>query len=395
MALTVIGVGPGDPAYTSQKSIELIRNAGTVLASGRLVDDFSKVNENIRSASLKEMFCYIDDAPEDEDIAILATGDVGFYSIASTLRKRYPQRVIRYEAATGSLAYFCAKIGIGYEDMRLVSVHGRDNDAIAFITYNRKVFFLTGGDHKVKDILDDMCASSLGNVTVYVGEDLSYPQEKITSGTAQELKDREFSDLAVMITVNDEWQDPNELPKDEDFLRNKTPITKQDIRDLSATKLEIRPQDIIADIGAGSGSVSIAMARRACEGRVYAIEREDDATDLIFRNIEKFRAHNVTVIKGSAPGAMEGITKLDKAFIGGSGGNLKEILERLLEINPNIRVVINAITLETIAEATDSLKELGFDFEATLINSSHSFTAGRYNLMKADNPIYIFSGEKK
>jgi precorrin-6Y C5,15-methyltransferase (decarboxylating) len=182
--------------------------------------------------------------------------------------------------------------------------------------------------------------------------------------------------------------------KDVLFERGQVPMTKNEIRSISLSKLQLRPGDIVYDVGAGTGSVSVEMALQAYEGSVYAVEFNEEALDLIRRNAEKFGAWNLEVVAGKAPEALADLPAPDRAFIGGSKGNLAEILELLVKKNPKIRVVVNAITLETMAEALEQFRKLGFeDIDVVQIFAAHGKAAGSYHMMQGQNPVFIISGE--
>ena len=134
------------------------------------------------------------------------------------------------------------------------------------------------------------------------------------------------------------------------------------------------------------------MALRADQGQVFAVEKKDDAVALLYKNKQRFAADNLEIIKGEAPEALKELPVPTHAFIGGSSGNLKEIVALLLEKNRDVRIVINCITLETISEALEILKEYDFaDQEAVQLTASRSKEIGRYHLMMGENPIYIIT----
>jgi precorrin-6Y C5,15-methyltransferase (decarboxylating) len=136
------------------------------------------------------------------------------------------------------------------------------------------------------------------------------------------------------------------------------------------------------------------MALQANEGSVYAVEFNEEALGLIRRNAERFGAWNLEVIEGKAPEALENLPAPDRAFIGGSKGNLAQIMELLVKKNPKIRVVVNAITLETMTEAMEQFRRLGFeDIDIVQIFAAHGETAGGYHMMQGQNPVFIISGE--
>ena len=180
--------------------------------------------------------------------------------------------------------------------------------------------------------------------------------------------------------------------EDEEFLRGKAPMTKSEIRSLSVAKLHLEKDSVVYDVGAGTGSVTIELALAAPDGIVYAVERNQEACDLIEQNKRKFGTPNIEVIHGLAPEAMEDLPAPTHAFIGGSAGNLKEILESLLAKNPKIRVVINTVTLETIGEVTECLKDLPLlEEEIVSVSVAKAKKLGSYHLMMGQNPIYIIT----
>ncbi len=215
-----------------------------------------------------------------------------------------------------------------------------------------------------------------------------------------EEESRPFGSLACVIVKNPHAEEMRifhtKRPKDEDFIRGKVPMTKETIRQLSIEKLCIGNHSVCYDIGAGTGSVSVEMGleiRRNCnEGSVYAIEREKDALELIRANVQKFHGswEDIHIVEGEAPEAFEGLPAPTHAFIGGSGGKMKEIIGILLNLNPSVRIVANAITLETVSEILTCMKEYGFeDGEILHVQVSPVKQLGSYHMPMAQNPVYI------
>ena len=158
------------------------------------------------------------------------------------------------------------------------------------------------------------------------------------------------------------------------------------------SKLDIHPDSICYDIGAGSGSVTIEMSRLAYEGKVYAIEKNPLAVELIKNNIHNFSAENIELIHAKAPEGLDNILEADKIFIGGSGGELISIMEMIFTSKKNHTIVISAITMETISQITDIVKiakQKGYDTEITAVNVSKSKEVGPYNMMIAQNMVFI------
>ena len=180
--------------------------------------------------------------------------------------------------------------------------------------------------------------------------------------------------------------------RDEEFLRGKAPMTKEEVRTVSLSKLCLGEDSVCYDVGAGTGSVSIEMALRAWNGEVYAIEKKEDALGLLKENRQKFAVDNLKIISGTAPEAMMELPVPTHAFIGGSSGNMNEIVKLLLEKNPEVRIVINCITLETVTEAMNAIRDFNLtDVDIVQLGAARSKTVGRYHMMMGENPIYIIS----
>lgn len=176
------------------------------------------------------------------------------------------------------------------------------------------------------------------------------------------------------------------------FVRGKVPMTKQEIRILTLVKAQIGPRDIVYDIGAGTGSLSIEAARLAPEGHVYAVERKEEAIRLIEANGERFGLENLSVIEAEAPASLENLPLADAVLIGGSGGHLASILDCVAEkLREGGRLVLNCITVQTLAAALDYLHahEAVYRYEAIQVQVSRLRRVGPYDMADAQNPVYI------
>ena len=185
--------------------------------------------------------------------------------------------------------------------------------------------------------------------------------------------------------------------RDNEFIRGKVPMTKEEVRAISIAKLEIKDTDICLDIGGGTGSISVEMALFAKNGHIYTIEQNNEAVKLIEDNYKKFNIKNLTLIHGKAPEVLDGInTKFDKIFIGGSGGNLEKIVEYSYNnLKENGIIVLNFIVLENTFEALESLKKYGFnDIDITQVMIAKNKKIKDFNMMISENPIFIISGKK-
>ena len=181
---------------------------------------------------------------------------------------------------------------------------------------------------------------------------------------------------------------------DEEFIRGNVPMTKQEIRILTIAKARIKPGDLVIDIGAGTGSLTIEAAHIARQ--VFGVERNPEAIDLIEQNVEKFNLHNVIIINAEAPKGLESIKNVDVVFIGGSGGNLIQILDTVDHILKfGGRIVIDCITIQTLTECINYFKNRdNYKYDAIQAQINRLQQVGNYDMSKALNPIYIVTAVK-
>ena len=259
------------------------------------------------------------------------SGDIGFYSGAKKLFEAFAGEDIRICCGISSVVYFCGKLHTSWEDVKLVSVHGRKANLISEIRRYPKVFALVGEKDGIQTLCRKLQEYGMDQVVLSVGECLSYQEERIRRGTPSELADQSFEQLSVVLAENPE-ADPvvTHGLEDEAFLRDKVPMTKSEVRSISLSKLQLTEDAVVYDVGAGTGSVSIEIALQAAEGEVYAIEKKEEAAALLEKNKRKFAADHLHIIRGLAPEALADLPAPTHVFIGGSSGNLKEILEVVL-----------------------------------------------------------------
>ena len=396
----LVGIGMGTPDHLTGEARAAFEKADCILGSGRMLDSFKAAGKPLFDAyDPAKMLTYVQEHPEHRTIAVALSGDVGFYSGARRLITVFEGAGIRTKLVAGisSVTYFCSRLKIAWEDVKLMSVHGRKENLIGAVRTHFRTFTLLGGKDNVASLCEKLEKYGFENVKLYIGERLHYPEERVTEGTPAELKEKAFDSLCVAIIENPSYTSGlRSCIPDEEFQRGDAPMTKSEVRSLSVAKLNLNRDSIAWDIGAGTGSVTIEMALAAADGEVYAIEKKPAAAALIEENAKKFGTPNVEVHVGTAPEALADLPTPTHAFIGGSSGNMKEILQLLLSKNPQVRVVVNAITLETVAEANSCFKELGFtDIDITQIQAAKAKKVGPYEMMMGQNPVYIFAGTGK
>ncbi len=395
--VAVIGIGPGSQEILTQEALAAMEHADCFLGASRMLEAVSRLGKPAFPAIAPETIAdYIACHREYRRFAVLLSGDVGFFSGAKKLLPQLHGCKVTVIPGISSLVFLCARLGKSYEDVVTVSLHGRQYPIAAAVRAHRRVFALVGGADGIHDLCAALTHSGLGSVTVSVGERLSYPDEAITVGMAQDLLSRPFSPLSAVLIENDAaaWITSPGLP-DHLFQRGEgkkgaIPMTKSEVRAVCLSKLNLTSDAVSWDVGAGTGSVSIEMAHLAPEGQVYAIEKDPDALALLQENLACFSACNVTVVAGTAPDACQNLPAPTHVFLGGSSGNAKAILEMARAKNPRVRIVATAIALESVGELTRCMGDFT-EAEVVSLTVARSRAAGPYHLMTGQNPIYIFT----
>ena len=177
--------------------------------------------------------------------------------------------------------------------------------------------------------------------------------------------------------------------KDEEFIRGNCPMTKEEIRILSIARLNLDENSKLLDVGAGTGSISIQGSKLCTQGKVVAIERDEEALEVIYKNKDKFGCDNLEVIEGEAIEALDSMKeKFNSIFIGGSGGSLEKIIEKCHNLLEDDGVmVLNFITIDNVYKAMSTLKELGLKISCTQVGVSK--TRGQSYMLFGYNPIFI------
>ena len=393
----IAGIGPGSEALQTQEVRAAIRRADCLIGARRMLDAVAGPQQLAIDAIAPETIAsHIAQHPECGTFCVVMSGDTGFYSGTKKLLPLLKACRVQVLPGLSSMSYLCARLGVNYEDAVPVSLHGRDFDIAREVRRRRKVFTLVGGDGGMQALCERLTQAGLGHVRIAVGERLSYPDEAITRGTAQELRSHTFDKLSAALIENDT---PNEIVTpglpDEAFLRNLepgklVPMTKSEVRSICLSKLRLTPNAVCWDVGAGTGSVSIEMARLCADGTVYAIEKNERALALLEKNKEAFSASNMQIIPGLAPEACRALPAPTHAFLGGTSGSVRDILALLLEKNPHVRIVATAVTLESVSALSSCMADFEIA-ECVSVQVSKAAQLGQYHLMQAQNPVYIFT----
>lgn len=394
--VSLIGTGMSSDQLTLEAD-RALKNCDIIIGAKRMLEMAEHYHKpTFCSYNYPAITDYMLSHPEYQHFAVLFSGDIGFYSGAASLRRCLEGKPFKIESFSGisSPIHFLNTIGKTWSDVHLISCHGQTASIISHIRCHTKTLILLGKPEDVSNISRKLMDYGLSNVRIYIGADLKQPDEQIVSGNPADFLHQTFSALSLLYIEN-----PNAEPlpvtyglPDDAFIRGKVPMTKSEIRSIVLSKLKLTKNAILFDIGAGTGSIAIEAARQIPDGRVYAIERNPDGLDLIKENSLKLQADNLTIVSGTAPECLDTLPAATHAFIGGSAGHLKEIMQLLYSRNPEIRIVITAITLETISQIMTLQKEMSLpEPEIVQLQVSSAKKAGPYHLMQGQNPVYIVS----
>ncbi|MCR5754067.1 MAG: precorrin-6A reductase [Acetatifactor sp.] len=404
--VTLAGIGCGSKACVTEEVQRAIEEADYLFGAERMLRSVTTKAVKYPYYLQKDILPMLQEVkrnhPVQTKVTVLFSGDSGFYSGAEKLYHALLEcGEYRVEILPGisSVSALSARIGLGWQDAAIVSLHGakpKDWNAklLEAVRYHEKTFFLTSGAEDIGQIGKLLAGKQLQNVRIFLGYQLSYENEKIYDITVSECGKVMDDGLYVGAIVNPTVQKRLLVPSlsDEDFIREKVPMTKEEVRRLSICKLQPAEGDVVYDIGSGTGSIAVQTALLSSSVSVYAMECNQEAVKLIRKNCEKFGTSNVEVIEGTAPEVFENLPAADCAFIGGSKGNLERILDALYHINPHMRVVANAVSMESICELNTLLQQYGVvDLDIAQVSVSKVKQLGDYHMLQANNPVYIYS----
>ena len=400
MVVYIVGTGVGGGLTLTKEAEKTILEAELLIGAERMLNPFLDLG--------KEMFCSYkpDEIAEcikgsnKNIVVVLMSGDCGFFSGTKKLLPLLDGIEIQIISGISSAVYFCSKLGISYENMKYVSLHGRENNIAINVKTNEYCFFLLGGTQSASEVCTRLCSYGMGNVHVHIGENLGAENERIIAGTAEDIArdvDNEFTEkLSVIVTRNPDYLKyiPSAI-SDDVFIRDKTPMTKAEVRNTAVAALEICNNSVCWDIGSGSGSVSIEMAFRCPNGKVIAFEKDELACELTTKNSMKFGCDNIQIIHGSFPDISEDTGVPDRVFIGGTSGKMKEIFDSIYQKNPDALIVLTAVSLETVEQAMRCFDAFNAECTVSQISVTRTKKVGSHTMLDALNPVFIIKGRLK
>lgn len=430
--LYVIGIG-----YKSfdKTTSEIILNAEVILASERLFeifkgyDDFEVVRGKVKVINnVDETINFIKSLMKDyrvnsekqdkctslekNNIVLLASGDPMFFGIGRRAIKELGKEAVEILPDLSSIQLAFARIKESWDDAFLMSLHGGPDpekrrrlpyeiEDIPFLLqrYN-KIAILTDRQNNPSEISRVILSKNLNRnigIIVNVCERLGYPEERIISGNPEEISKMKFRDPnVVIIQKTEETIQKTEVVfgiREDEIAHSRGLITKDEVRAITIHKLRLPKSCVFWDIGSGSGSISIEIARLFPEIKIFAIEKDEEQIKHIIQNSSYFDT-NIKIVKGIAPDILKDLPTPERVFIGGSSGMLSEILDLVSQKMVSGIIVINATKMNTVSVSLNKLKNMGFDVSASQVLISRLKPIGDDQFLSPLNPVFIIKGEK-
>lgn len=415
MSVSIIGILDDGWAGLSDAARRVLQQAGLVIGVGRTLE---LVRPHLAQAELRDMDGALTHSPEwiksalaaGQSVAVLATGDPLCHGIASYLLGKLGHDGVHILPAPSTLQVAFARWQKPWQDVVIASCHSADAGEwmpgatpahglyplMRAIALNRRVFAFTSPENDPARLARALVGTGYGDdIQLSVACRLLLDDETVFTGLSlAEAARMQFPEPSVMLV---ERSDMANMPgfglEDLEYIQ-RTPekglITKQEARALSLAKLRLRPDAVVWDIGAGSGSVGLEAARLAPHGHVWAIEKNEGDAANARANAAKFRIGNYTLQEGKAPVGLDAWPDPDAVFIGGSGGELAELIRLIVKrLKSDGRLVMNFVTLENLATATTTLKDIGAGWDVVQLQASRSQPILDMHRMAAQNPVWI------
>ena len=418
----IIGVLDDGVASLGRAALAHLRQAQLVIGGARALQLFGEhidpaARQRDLTGALSQVPEWIRAAQSDNQrVVVLATGDPLCHGIAAYLASRLCIEAIEVLPNVSTLQLACARLGLPWQDMKFSSVHSKDAGdwvegaepghglyaLLRDIRQNDRLAILTSPANTPDRIARMLVAEGLADdFGMAVAERLCQPEERIVSGmTVTAAAQMPFADPNVVLL----WRirartQPVLLGLPDASYQQRYPekglITKNEVRVVSLARMQLRAGSVVWDIGAGSGSVGLEAARLCSQGHVYAIEKNVDDSAIVRGNRKNLGISNHTLVHGKAPEGLQHWPDPDAVFIGGSGGELAELIRLVLQrMKPEGWLVMNFVTLENLSVAVETLKSLGVSWDVLQLQASRSKPILHMNRMAAENPVWLVCAQK-
>jgi precorrin-6Y C5,15-methyltransferase (decarboxylating) len=414
----IIGVLDDGTASLNAENLAILNAVNHVIAGSRLLEtlaaEISQAKTYDLTGNLKNVPQWIVDALNaGESVAVLATGDPLCHGIGSFLANKIPSEKLRILPNLSTIQLTFAALKLPWQNAKIVSIHSQDaGEWQRGVTSKNGLYelaqrcrqhdllaILTSPENNPSRIARLLEIENLANnFEMAIAQNLKQSTQRITdflpiSDVAKAVYDEPN---VVILKRKTPLQNPILFGQRDDSFQQRKPekglITKREVRAVSLARMQLTRSSIVWDIGAGSGSVGLEAARLCCDGHVFAIEKNADDIANVEHNQAAWNISNYSFFHGKAPQFLDGWQNPDAVFIGGSGGELAELITLCLSrLNTGGWLVMNFVTLENLATAVETLKNNGATWDVTQIQASRSSPILHMNRLQAENPVWIIS----
>ncbi|MEK3763206.1 precorrin-6y C5,15-methyltransferase (decarboxylating) subunit CbiE [Paenibacillus sp. FSL P4-0338] len=400
----VIGIGEDGAGGLTPDSLGIVNNSEVLLGGERQLNFFGRYRGEkiVLQGGLKPFTDKLEEVWRERRTVVLASGDPFFFGIAGYLVRRFGPEHVEVIPHYSSVQLAFARLGDSWQDAELISLHGRSIQGLAQrIDGKHKIALLTDENNTPAVIAAYLREFGMMEYEAFVCERLGGAEELCRFWTLEEMETREFAALNVVILrrkqeVSIPMRRGFAYP-DEEFRQRKPEkglITKREVRALVLSELNLSEDAVVWDIGSGSGAVAAECARIARLGKVYALEKSAENLPNMAANRLKFRA-DFEIIQEKAPQGLAALPDPDAVFIGGSGGELANIIgHSAARLRPEGRIVVGAITVETLHGSMEALKAAGLACEVTMLQASRGKPILGMTRFDGMNPVYVVSGRR-
>ncbi len=412
----VIGVLDNGVAGLSASALQALQEAQLVIGSRRVLEQFQAIlSHDVEcrdlTGRLQAVVQWIVTAQDEgRRVVVLASGDPLCYGIGSYLIERLGRAAIEILPNISSLQLACSCLGQPWQDMKIVSVHARNSGewimgagpehalypVLQAVGRDSLVGILTSPANTPDRLARLLMSEGLAqDVEMAVAECLRQPEQRIHDwAPVADFSQRHFADPNVVLVRRYKTAGQIRFGFPDTYYHQRKPdkglITKREVRAVSLALLQLTERSVVWDIGAGSGSVGLEAARLCPDGHVYAIEKNEEDVRIAGTNRLAMRVTNYTLVQGKAPLGLDAWPVPNAVFIGGSGGELRELmrycLDRLADFG---MLVMNFVTLENLALACEVLRACGLSWEVTQLQAARSRPILDMHRLQAENPVWI------
>jgi precorrin-6Y C5,15-methyltransferase (decarboxylating) len=399
--VTIIGMGMGPKDLTAEH-LKIIEKADILVGGRRLLDYFDRCDAQKKAIdkNLEGIIDFIKNNMTSQSIVVLASGDPLFFGFGARLIKTLGAQNVSIHPNISSVAAAFARIKEPWDNVRVVSLHGRNNEGLLFKTLEKEnlVAVFTDSKSNPTRLAQRLMEEDFINFKMCVLESMGTPEERFAWYRLDHAATMRFTEpnLAILKKSAEDLKEgiPLHLGLPDNYYDHQQGlITKLEVRAITLAKLRLLKDHILWDLGAGSGSVSIEACLLVPSGKVFALEKNPERIQQIEVNKRRFGVKNLEIIQTVLPEGLESLPPPDRIFIGGGGRDLKKIINTAVTfLKPKGLVVVNTVLMQNIQTATETLAALGFVTSKVQVQINRSRPMPWGDRFGAQNPVWIISG---